>query len=62
MLSIGDFIKHRDKNICGMIIAAKKANQDLLCKAIHNKFMVYYVLLNSGDIEGPLFYSEISQM
>jgi len=62
MIEIGDLIKHKRKNSQGVVIAMKKANNNAMCKAFHNAFMVYYVLLCTGDIDGPLFYGEISPM
>lgn len=61
MISIGDFVKHTHKNMQGVVISAKKFNNSPVCKMIYyESFLVYYVLFNSGDIEGPFFQGEIS--
>ena len=62
MIGIGDLIKHKRKNSQGVVIAMKKANNSPICRALHHTFMVYYVLLCTGDIDGPLFHGEISAM
>jgi hypothetical protein len=60
MILIGDMIKCCKKNLQGVVIAAKKANGGPLCKTFHEAFMVYYILTNNGEVEGPLFHGEIS--
>jgi hypothetical protein len=65
MISIGDLVKHVHRKTQGVVIAIKKPNSPLACDIMSpamNSFWVYYVLLNSGDIEGPLFQGEILQI
>lgn len=65
MISIGDLVKHVQRKVGGIVIAIKKPNPPLACDVMSpsmNSFRVYYILLNSGDIEGPLFQGEISQI
>lgn len=66
MIEIGDLVKHTQRKTQGVVIAMKKPNSTLVCDGLfsptNNTFWVYYVLLNSGDVEGPLFQGEISQI
>lgn len=65
MISIGDLVKHTQKKSQGVVIGMRRPNSSLVCdqaQFVENSFWVYYVLMNSGDIEGPLFQGEISQM
>lgn len=49
----------------GMVIEARRANNDILSsgKQTSNRYpLVYYVLLNTGKIEGPFFPVELKRV
>jgi len=66
-LTTGDFVFY-GKNFspfhCGVIIAKRQANNSLICPTVQGeKYQwVYYVLMNDGSVEGPMFSSEIRKI
>jgi hypothetical protein len=66
-LITGDFVGFRkgfSPSQYGVIIAKRQANTNLLCPTAQSeKYQwVYYVLMNNGCVEGPMFSSEIHKI
>jgi hypothetical protein len=68
-LLAGDLVLYINRHAreTGVIIAKRRANNDLSCSpkksdVFYHYQWVYYVLLNNGYIEGPLFYTELSKL
>lgn len=64
LLTTGDFVffgRNFNPFRLGVIIAKRQANNSLICPTIKDeKYQwVYYVLMNDGSVEGPIFNSEI---
>jgi hypothetical protein len=68
-LLAGDLVLYlnRQNRETGVIIAKRRANNDLSCTPRKSEIFshyqwVYYVLLNNGCVEGPVFNTELSQL
>jgi hypothetical protein len=66
-LMTGDFVFFRMRHNpfrWGVVIAKRQANNNLTCPTSQGeKYQwVYYVLMNDGSVEGPMFGSEIRKV